>query len=234
MSNLDLTIAEIMHGDTEVLKIMKGDVEKWPILPYDAQVEYLESDGNEWIDTGIMPSNSLEVEIDFLITQYTQSGSSNFSYLFGSRHYQSARRACFSFAPKLSASNTNWYVEVGQSAYTANNTIPLNTAAKLEMNYGSAKITAGGNVQSVSYSPTWDSTYATLSLYLFNRNNLSSDSSIPFTGRVYKCKIKDNNVLVRDFIPVKNNNVGYMYDKVSGTLFGNAAASGAFTYGNDV
>ncbi len=30
MSNLDLTIAEIMHGDTQVLKIMKGDSKVWP------------------------------------------------------------------------------------------------------------------------------------------------------------------------------------------------------------
>jgi len=30
MSNLDLTIAEIMRGDTQVLKIMKGDSKVWP------------------------------------------------------------------------------------------------------------------------------------------------------------------------------------------------------------
>ena len=30
MSNLDLTISDIFHGDTPVLKIMKGDVKKWP------------------------------------------------------------------------------------------------------------------------------------------------------------------------------------------------------------
>lgn len=236
MGGVDITAISYAHS-TKTINIanVTGNISITAVgRPYDAEVEYLQSYGNEWIDTQILPSNKLDVDIDFLITQYTQSGSSYFSYLFGSRHYQSSRRACFSFAPKLSGSNTYWYVEVGQSAYTNNKTIPLNTKAKLEMTYSSAKVTAGGEVQSVSYSPTWNSSYATLSLYLFSRNNLNSDSSTPFSGRVYKCKIKDNNVLVRDLIPVKNNNVGYMYDKVSGQLFGNASGSGAFTYGNDV
>lgn len=30
MSNLDLSIAKIMHGDTPVLKIMQGDTKVWP------------------------------------------------------------------------------------------------------------------------------------------------------------------------------------------------------------
>ena len=36
-----------------------------------------------------------------------------------------------------------------------------------------------------------------------------------------------------ELIPVRNNGVGYMYDKVSGEFFGNDG-SGDFTYGNDV
>jgi hypothetical protein len=39
---------------------------------------------------------------------------------------------------------------------------------------------------------------------------------------------------VRDYIPVRKNGVGYLYDKVSGNLFGNVALNSAFTYGNDV
>jgi hypothetical protein len=33
-------------------------------------------------------------------------------------------------------------------------------------------------------------------------------------------------------VPVKDNGVGYMYDKVSGQLFGNAG-TGSFILGND-
>ena len=43
----------------------------------------------------------------------------------------------------------------------------------------------------------------------------------------------NNTILVHDFISVRKNGVGYLYDKVSGRLFGNSG-SGTFTYGNDV
>jgi hypothetical protein len=41
-----------------------------------------------------------------------------------------------------------------------------------------------------------------------------------------------NGSLVRDFIPVRKGQVGYMYDKISGRLFGNIG-SGSFTFGPD-
>jgi len=51
--------------------------------------------------------------------------------------------------------------------------------------------------------------------------------------KCYKAKMYSSGLLVRDFIPVRKNGVGYLYDKVSGNLFGNDAGSGAFIYGND-
>ena len=51
--------------------------------------------------------------------------------------------------------------------------------------------------------------------------------------RFYTAKFYDGSTLVRDFIAVRKDGVGYLYDQVSGQLFGNAG-SGSFTYGNDV
>jgi hypothetical protein len=42
-----------------------------------------------------------------------------------------------------------------------------------------------------------------------------------------------NDILVRDFIPVRVGNIGYMYDKVSKKLFGNSG-QGNFILGNDI
>ena len=58
----------------------------------------------------------------------------------------------------------------------------------------------------------------------------STSGSYPFVGKLYWLKFYQNNILVRDFIPVKLNNIGYMYDKVSKQLFGNVG-SGSFTCG---
>ena len=46
-------------------------------------------------------------------------------------------------------------------------------------------------------------------------------------------KMWRNNVLLRDFIPVRIGQVGYMYDKVSNKFFGNVG-TGSFTLGPDV
>lgn len=58
----------------------------------------------------------------------------------------------------------------------------------------------------------------------------STGGGYPFVGKLYWLKFYQNDILVRDFIPVKVNNVGYMYDKVSRELFGKVG-SGSFTYG---
>lgn len=51
--------------------------------------------------------------------------------------------------------------------------------------------------------------------------------------RIYDFQIYENDVLVRDFIPVRRGNIGYMYDRVSGKLFGNKG-TGNFILGADV
>ena len=50
--------------------------------------------------------------------------------------------------------------------------------------------------------------------------------------RCYYVHLRKNGVLVRDYIPVRKGTVGYMYDRVSGRLFGNAG-TGSFVIGPD-
>ena len=59
--------------------------------------------------------------------------------------------------------------------------------------------------------------------------------NLPETGqtRIYPVEITSDSVLVRKVIPVRVGNVGYMYDRVTRKLFGNAG-TGNFTLGPDV
>lgn len=67
----------------------------------------------------------------------------------------------------------------------------------------------------------------TQSIRLFKgRNNRT-------TIKMYSAKIYDGDTLKGDFVPVRIGQVGYMYDKVSGQLFGNAG-TGNFILGNDI
>ena len=82
-------------------------------------------------------------------------------------------------------------------------------------------------VGNTSYTLTGNQTSEGLELYLFGRKNASS---ISYTGgfKMYSCQIYQNNTLVRDFIPVKSNGVGCLYDKVTKQLFANQG-SGSFS-----
>ena len=66
-------------------------------------------------------------------------------------------------------------------------------------------------------------------LFAYNRNGTTTGFC---KTRVSSFIVKENGVTVCDLIPVRKNGVGYMYDRVSGTLFGNSG-TGAFTIGPD-
>ena len=70
-------------------------------------------------------------------------------------------------------------------------------------------------------------------LFIFAIGGVNAAAQIFSKEKIASYQILKDNVLVRDFIPVRNEGVGYLYDKVSGQLFGNAG-TGSFTYGNDV
>lgn len=72
----------------------------------------------------------------------------------------------------------------------------------------------------------------TLSYYIFARHRSSGYDNASYF-RVMSAKFTMHNVTA-EFIPVRKNGVGYLFDKESQTLHGNANSSGAFTYGNDV
>lgn len=58
-------------------------------------------------------------------------------------------------------------------------------------------------------------------------------TAAPYGGiKLHSAQVKNGNVLVSDLIPVRVGNVGYMYDRVSGQLFGNAG-TGNFILGPD-
>ena len=72
----------------------------------------------------------------------------------------------------------------------------------------------------------------TIDMYLFCANNGGS----PNTGlkiRLYGCSIFGNDgLVVRDYVPVRKYGLGFLFDRVSGMLFGNSG-TGSFIIGPD-
>lgn len=182
---------------------------------YYCEVEYLESTGTQWIDTGIAPSNITPiVKMKFIPTQQYSSGSYG---IFG----------CFG------ANNTRFqifYNSIGIGTYVSKSW-QANTTYEVELNGKVPSATINGNVETNGYSNA--NGFSSDNMYLFTRNNGNvADSGVPL--KLYYCKIWDNGTLVRDFIPVLDwNYVPCMYDKVTEQLFYNQGM-GSFSVGRIV
>jgi hypothetical protein len=108
-------------------------------------------------------------------------------------------------------------------------------------NFGISNTTAARSMvisgdHSLSSTARSNTFYGNYPIYIFGLNDggtATVHTHIKYV-RIKFFKIYNGDTLVRDFIPVRKNGVGYLYDRVSGELFGNAAGSGSFSYGDDV
>ena len=185
-------------------------------LPYDAEVEYLEGTGTQWIDTGITPDTlDLSVELTLL---------SNGGHVFGCRNSSNlvSGNIWSAYSNNATSMRKDWLQS--SSTFDISSTVP-NTVTFSSTTNGSS-ISYGGQ----TYTGNAKTTYS-YSMVLFG----VSTAGVVSTGKmaIYACKIWKNGVLVRDFIPVRKGTVGYLYDRVSGKLFGNAG-TGDFVVGQDV
>lgn len=192
-------------------------------LPYDAEIEYLRGTGNQYIDTGYTPVIGDSIYCEFM---HVATASFNYQSLYsaGTGNYQ----VIFLIDQPLPGSNpTGAFFK-----HFASGTAPLlkyypsvNTWYTLTVT--SAGVSTIGNYTATS-SPEAEIDGNEKTLWLWKRRNNASS----FTGRIRRFYIKNNGVVKLDLIPVRVGNVGYMYDKVSGQLFGNAG-TGKFILGPD-
>ena len=193
-------------------------------LPYDAEIEYLESSGTQWIDTGIIPDSRTSFFLQVMLVN-----TANTIYFFETRPLSSSLKSSlgvlafpsdfqYRYDSNLSSdSYLNFFPptpikDVLYTIETNRNEIYLN---------GEKKLTC----RVVNFN-------CNLPLCLFAQR---TDNGITAMSKfkLYAFKLFDaDNILLIDLIPVRVGNVGYMYDKVSGTLFGNAG-TGNFILGAD-
>lgn len=192
-------------------------------LPYDAKIEYLQGDGNQYINTNIVPTNTTGMIIDML------SFVTSDSYACGVRDTTGNTRYC------IGQHNQVYY---GWGTYSAQTTGTLQLQGykvHAELNlYNSRQFYYSGNNQ----SETLSSVPSSLGFTPTNKIRVFGSSGVVFTytkwvGRIYAFGVTQDSALVFDGIPVRVGTVGYMYDRVSRQLFGNAG-TGDFILGPDV
>ena len=183
------------------------------------ELKYIESTGTQYIDTGFKPNQDTRIVGDM---QFLNNTSGNPASLFGYRESVSAQRYEFFQYNSLLYSPYN---------ESAGSTISL-TMDKITIDKNKGTTTVNGSTLS-------DIAYGNFqcpgNLYLFALNNNGSMTFIEGNKRIYSCKIYNNDILVRDFVPVKriSDNVYGLWDKVSEVLYENAG-TGAFIGGPTV
>lgn len=186
-------------------------------LPYDAEVEYLESTGTQWIDTGIVGVGGLSIELHFTPVYPTVTSYQDY---FGASDGDNVKGyRCRNYG------TTEWRAAINAGGM-ADYSVPLiDSVNKLSFSQGAV------SVNGVIYFSA-GSSYTTYSLYLFAFNN---------GGSVYRksaMRLHLFNVAGQiDLVPVRFTNEqgvseGAMYDRVSGQLFRNQG-TGAFVIGPD-
>ena len=178
-------------------------------LPYDAEIEYLESSGIQWIDTQLgvgYDTKLLDIQLEF--EHLTTAGGYKWVVFAG---------------------GNNKYVGIQRNRDTIN----IDGRAKITPVVLDKKRTYrfNGGLESIDneeFPPLVDLSL-NMNIILF-----SAISTIHLeTCRIWYAKIIYDNVLMGDFIPVRVGQVGYMYDRVSGELFGNSG-TGDFVLGPDI
>ncbi len=188
-------------------------------LPYDAEIEYLESTGTQYLNLGIIGARGMTFEADAMWTNL-----SGVQVLCGAKGSRTD-----SFTTMFGKYADFYASQFGYKAYSQIGTPDTNRhlyTSKIYNNGGEVGI--DGNIA----KKTYELYMANVPIYLFCRNN--NGVAIDFSHvKLYSCKIKNNELLMLDLIPVRVGQVGYMYDKISGKFFSNAG-TGNFIIGNDI
>lgn len=227
MSYLGTTeVGKMYLGTTEIAKAYLGNdlvyengVAPEPQPLYDSEVEYLQSDSDAYIDTGISGNRPLEIQVGWIHTTYVRYACILGNYTSGGTSDNGWRIYLMT--------DSKGGINVGSLFLNEATHFNCSANTRYDLTFSSNGITVNGSNVNVAYSGTGNSTH----IYLFNRGDNPTSRNINL--KIYYCKIYDNGTLVRDFIPVRVGQVGYMYDRVSGTLFGNIGSSN-FVIGQDI
>lgn len=182
-------------------------------------VEYLESTGTQYIKTGVKPNANIKCIVDFQCTNINNTSQiiiggwyNSTGMLFGIRYANSVNNFQFAFGTNAWAGNTI-------SADTNRHTLYMNDENG-DGRLDNTVLASHTDVISLT-SPSEFYLFACLGAVFY-----------PAYCKLYSCKIYDDNTLIRDFIPViDQNNVACLLDKVENRAYYNSG-TGTFSVGN--
>ena len=188
---------------------------------YDAEIEYLETDGTAYIDTNVIETSKTRFELEFYVSSFTAPTSAK--ALFGARG-GITWQCCVTI--DANASTIIWHRGNKNSSSKA---FTSGLWQFSNMQNSNTLVTNNGNLSAANQGK-----YSSTSKFYIFASSWGSGTHYGIPNlRFNTGKITNGATLVRDYIPVRVGQVGYLFDKISKKLFGNANDSGAFILGPD-
>lgn len=206
------------------------------------EVEYLESTGTQWIDTGYVPHVPIDERYIALCTVPQWDG--NWQGWFGTSASDSDRSLLF--RQRTSSDSLQAYVPKSDANYYSTGTLAVTPGRRIEVRVAPFQgdtqspppicyVTYGGAGAFLSRSSTKHGTASTTNNYTVKLFSNSRAPTVTRRMRFYSFKIQNysTNASIMDLQPVRVGRKGYMCDKVSGNLLANAG-TGSFVIGPDI
>lgn len=178
------------------------------------RLEYIQSDGNQWIDSGVVPGSS-DFSVKSKICTTAATSAENWFVTIG--HSKTSGPATFAqfgtWSSKFVIHLTGIVVDGSTAAISDDVTIDFSMS---------------GNTASLSGDASYSVTNANFGSGSFRNQSITICDGL---WRTYWSQIKISGSIVRDYIPCKkpDGTVG-LWDDVNSVFYGNAGA-GAFTAG---
>lgn len=224
-------ISKVCLGSNDLSKVCLGSTELWSSgpspFPYDAEVEYLQSTGTQWIDLGFKATNNIQLDISF------NRPSDSVRFDCGAEDGWSSKIARF----VVLENNGNVWWRYGASSSSSST---VTTANKLVGDIRTLITNRSCSVTNHTTNITYNHNGSTTSAFTTTGNFVLFGASVGSEqqtdaansgSRLYRARVVDTGVDL-DLIPVRVGQVGYLYDKNSGRLFGKSGVDN-FVIGND-
>ena len=170
------------------------------------QLEYIESNGSQYINTGFSPTSFSKIEVDAIALSHTT--------------------ACDIFGTRDAANGTFLFISVntaGRCIGRWGTSVNANFSTKIDATERHIFVCDQNTFKIDDNSIEFNKETFSMGnpLYLFARCvNANGVSSNYVTGRLYYAKLYEGNTICRNFIPCLNtNNIAGLYDLVNGNFY---------------
>lgn len=179
------------------------------------QLEYIQSSGTQYIDTGFIPNQDSRLIIDVQLL-----ATSGYPSIFGTRNSNGWMFWCYA--------NSATEIIYGYDSNKFRATCTMSDRLLIDANKNIFLVNGGALITDTARSFT-----AKGNLYLHATNNAETLQYVS-QMKSYFCKLYDNGTLIRDFIPCSNPSgaIG-LYDLANNKFYANAG-TGVFTAGPEV